>query len=128
MEVGNIELNPDTAKDRLDTYSSLTELSGVNIFSDEFRNAKYLREKINENTDLNLKQFIFMKDLIAVNENSYSSLLFSGTEKSTIMKNYETNKEGFSFLYISVVLIAVLAMTTLYMFFFYDQKKRRKRI
>ena len=128
MEVGNIELNPDTAKSRLDTYSSLTELSGVNIFSDEFRNVKYLREKINENTDLNLKQFIFMKDLIGVNENSYSSLLFLGTEKSTIMKNYETNKEGFSFLYISVVLIAVLAMTTLYMFFFYDQKKRRKRI
>ena len=112
MEVGNIELNPDTAKSRLDTYSSLTELSGVNIFSDEFRNVKYLREKINENTDLNLKQFIFMKDLIGVNENSYSSLLFLGTEKSTIMKNYETNKEGFSFLYISVVLIAVLAMTT----------------
>lgn len=128
MEVGNIELNPDTAKARLDTYTSLTELSGVNIFSDEFRNAKYLKETIDKNTDLYLNQFIFIKDVIGVNENSYSSLLFLGTEKSAITKNYKTVKEVSSFLYFSVVLIAVLAMTTLYMFFFYDQKKRRKRI
>lgn len=130
LEEGAIELHPEEAKHRQDTYSSLTDLSGIDVFSDNFQ------EIVNQVQEKKSRKFKAMQNEIFTEEvireqdadAEISSFLFTGQKEQTLLHDYEKSSNGWSVMDISLVLIAILAVSALYIFFFNDRKVRRKRI
>lgn len=130
LEEGAIELHPEEAKHRQDTYSSLTDLSGIDVFSDKFQETvSQVQEEKNHKFE-EMQNEIFTEEVIREQDADAEirSFLFMGQKEQTLLHDYEKSTNGWSVMDISLVLIAILAVSALYIFFFNDRKVRRKRI
>lgn len=130
MEEDDIELHPETTRQRQDTYSSLTDLEGIDIFYDSFQEAISKVKKIENLKYQELMQEMFIGQMVAENnaDAKITSQLFVGQEAIVLRHDYEKENVGVSVMDVSLVLISILAVTALYVFFFNDRKVRRKRI
>lgn len=130
LEEGAVELHPEEAKHRQDTYSSLTDLSGIDVFSDKFqKTVSQVQEKINHEFE-EMQKEIFMEEIIREQDADaeIKSFLFMEQKDQTLLHDYERNTNRWSVMDISLVFIAILAVSALYIFFFNDRKVRRKKI
>lgn len=128
-EESKLELHPENVKQRQDTYSSLSDLNGIDIFSDEFQERVEEVRGMQNQSYLQLQSDVFTAQAVSPAEtDEITSKLFSGQKDRSLMHEYETNTTGWSVMDVSLVLIAVLAVTALYLFFFQDKKARRKRV
>jgi len=127
---GAIELNPELVRQRQDTYSSLTDLQGINVFSDEFKeNIDSVKEQRNAE-EKNLNSSVFIKEInVSDSKDDWLlSQLFYKQEEMILSQNYESTGKELSVMDVGLVVIAVLAVTALYLVIFSNKKTRRKRI
>lgn len=127
---GAIELHPEAAKHRQDTYSSLTDLAGIDVFSDKFEETVGKVRKENESRSKEIQEGIFVEKVIREQDmdTEITSYLFLEQKTQVLLHDYEKNEKGWSVMNVSLVLIAVLAVSAIYIFFFNDRKIRRKKI
>ncbi len=124
-----IELHPEMVKQRQDTYSSLTDLYGVDVFSDVFQESMDdVYEQIEEDRQW-LETMVFVKKATVMeNYDTYiREQLFTTQEETVLSQNYMGNDMGVSLMDVSLVLIGILAVTALYLFLFSDKKARRNK-
>lgn len=126
----DIELHPEIAKQRQDTYSSLTDLSGIAVFSDEFEilSDKVEQKKVNE--DKALQDKVFFSEILSTagKDDDLLAKVFVEKQEQPLLQDYRKEQYQFSFIEIGLILISVLVMTAVYLFLF--QKKtpeKRKR-
>ena len=126
----DIELHPEIAKQRQDTYSSLTDLSGIAVFSDEF---KMLSEKVKQSQEMKDKELqdkVFFSEILntAGKDVDLLTKVFMEKQEKPLMQDYSIENALISFIEIGLIFIYVLLMTAVYLFLF--QKKtpeKRKR-
>lgn len=127
MEENEIELHPEEVKQRQDAYSSLTDLNGIDVFSTEFQNTvkKVIQGKSQKEKEK--KEEIFVNKIMVQQDYDIqlSTQLFLNEEELVLSHNYSENNAGWSLMDISLVLIAVLAVSALYLFFFQDRKVKK---
>lgn len=85
-----LELNPDVLKEQGGDYSSLTDLYGVKVFSDDFtKQVQTLSRQQKEKTESSI-QSIFVSDHYRRSApNSYETLLFQSTAQAEKIQTYE---------------------------------------
>ncbi len=127
MEENEIELHPEEVKQRQDAYSSLTDLNGIDVFSTEFQNTvkKVIQGK--DQKEKEKKEEIFVNKIMVQQDYDIqlSTQLFLNAEELVLSHNYSENNAEWSLMDISLVLIAVLAVSALYLFFFQDRKVKK---
>lgn len=127
MEENEIELHPEEVKQRQDAYSSLTDLNGIDVFSTEFQNTvkKVIQGKAQKEKEK--KEEIFVNKIMVQQDYDIqlSTQLFLNEEELVLSHNYSENNAEWSLMDISLVLIAVLAVSALYLFFFQDRKVKK---
>lgn len=122
--MSDIELYPELVKDRQDTYNSLTDLAGINIFTDEFREISNQVKEAKVKYEQKIKEEVFAEEILQKQnrEEKLISQLFINKEETVLQHDYLKNNEGWSFMDTGLVLICVLAVSALYLFFFHDKK------
>ncbi len=124
-----LDLNPELVKQRQDTYSSLTDLHGIDIFSDEFAERLQEIEANFEKQEQQLKNVVFIEE--AGNTNDVDgwlySQLFVEKEELVLKQEYVNKEDSLSLIDIGIMAIVVFAVAALYLFIFNDKKARRKR-
>ena len=125
-----LELNPELAKNRQDTYSSLTDLHGIPIFSDEFDERMEEIEANYEKQEQHLKNVVFIEKNENINEAEEWSRaqLFCEKEELILTQTYSNREYKISLFDIGMIAIVVFAIAALYLFIFNDKKARRKKI
>lgn len=127
-ENSDIELHPENVRQRQDTYSSLTDLEGINIFYDDFQETISKVKKIENKKLEEINQAVFVDEIIVENGSDVqiTSNLFRKQEEMVLKHDYQEGNNKSLALDISLALIAVLAVAALYIFFFNERKIRRK--
>lgn len=90
-----LELNPDVLKEQSGNYSSLTDLYGVRVFTDDFaRQVEDLLKEQEKQTE-GYRQSIFRLDHYwDIASNGYETLLFQTTEQTERIQTYENAGES----------------------------------
>lgn len=124
-----IELHPELVKQRQNTYSSLTDLHNIPLFTDEFRVRMETDRQMRKKEEALLRNSTFNQNFIMVQDSDewLVSQLFAGQQERVLEQEYIQNDTSLSFMDISILLIAVLAVSALYLFVFKDKKVRRTK-
>lgn len=127
-ENSDIELHPETVKQRQDTYSSLTDLEGINIFYDSFQEIVLSHQNAEDNKFKSIAQKVFIDEIVGENSEDMqiTSKLFQKQDEIVLKHDYQKENEKTLIIDISLILIAVLAVAALYIFFFNNKKIRRR--
>lgn len=130
QDEGAVELHPELVRQRQDTYNSLTDLNGINVFFTEFENTvRYVvSERIQELKALEEKMFDGQMTIWEGADGELTEKLFAGQEENILRHDYTQDESRLSFVDIGMVLIAVLGVSALYVFFFRDRKERKKKL
>lgn len=124
-----LKLNPELVKQRQNTYSSLTDLGGIAIFSDEF--AKKLKEieSNDKKKEQELKGSVFIEKSEKINEGNdwLRAQLFMEQEELILTQEYNNKESKLSFIDIGIITMAMLAVAALYLFIFNNKKTWRKK-
>ncbi len=124
----DIKLHPELVKQRQDVYNSLTDLYGVDVFSTEFRNI--VESVVNERKqrEERIGGQVFAEDMLRQQaaDTQITEQLFLGQKQNILSPDYTSASDSWSLVQTGVVLIAVLAVSALYIFIFQDRKVRRK--
>lgn len=125
-----IELHPEVAKQRQDTYHSLTDLNGIDVFSTEFEASvkAVIGEKIEKLRKLEGQVFDQEPVSPKSTDEELTDKLFTGQQETILRHDYTKDQKGVSVMDIGMVLLAMLAVCGIYMFFFQDRKARKKRL
>lgn len=114
-----LELHPENIRTRQDTYSSLTDLYQIDLFTEEFQaveNQVALREHAKTNK---LENNIFIKK-VAVEEDAYEQLasqLFGGTGVTQLLPSYTEESQQISWINIGMLLLSVFLVIGIYTVF-----------
>ena len=130
QDEGAVELHPELVRQRQDTYNSLTDLNGIDVFFTEFENTvRYVvSERIQELKALEEKMFDGQMTIWEGADGELTEKLFAGQEENILRHDYTQDESRLSFIDIGMVLIAVLGVSALYVFFFRDRKERKKKL
>lgn len=130
QDEGAVELHPELVRQRQDTYNSLTDLNGIDVFFTEFENTvRYVvSERIQELKALEEKMFDGQMTIWEGADGELTEKLFAGQEENILRHDYTQDESRLSFVDIGMVLIAVLGVSALYVFFFRDRKERKKKL
>lgn len=124
----DIELHPELVKQRQDVYSSLTDLYGVDVFTTEFRDI--VERVVNERKqrEERIGGQVFAEDMLRQQaaDTQITEQLFLGQKQNILSPDYKSGSDSWSLMQTGVVLIAVLAVSALYIFIFQDRKVRKK--
>lgn len=125
---GAIELNPKAVKGRQDTYSSLTDLHGISVFTDEFHNQMEAAERQREMEEEELQQSFFVNEvnILQDKDEQLLSQMFTGQQETVLKPDYTKNANKISGIEIAMVFIAVFAVTAMYLFLFGDKKLAKR--
>ncbi len=125
---GELKLHPETVKYRQDTYSSLTDLNGVDVFSEAFRGSveRVLQERSRREQEVEEEIFVSSVFPSRGAEEQLVSKLFLGQEERVLLHEYEKETGRLSFVDIGMVLASMLAVAALYLFIFQDRKARKR--
>ncbi len=95
MSETELELNPDVLKEQSGNYSSLTDLYGVKVFTDDFtRQVEDLLREQEKQTE-GYRQSVFRSDHYwDIATNSYETLLFQTTAQAERIQTYENAGES----------------------------------
>ncbi|MBD5474812.1 MAG: hypothetical protein HDR17_02335 [Lachnospiraceae bacterium] len=124
----DIVLHPEAVKQRQDVYSSLTDLYGVDVFSTEFQDIVERVVGERKQREEQISGQVFVEDMLRQRDADTQILgqLFLGQKQNILTPDYESGSDVWSFMHTGVVLIAILAVSALYIFIFQDRKVRRK--
>lgn len=125
-----LELHPDLVRQRQDTYSSLTDLNGIDVFFTDFENAvrHVSSERLQELQKLEGKMFDGQTTVWEGVDRQLAEKLFAGQEENILRHDYVQDGNKLSFVDIGMVLISMLGMSALYVFFFRNRKERKKKL
>jgi len=125
-----VELHPELVKQRQDTYNSLTDLNGIDVFSTGFMNAVNRVKEERNKEQQELEQKVFDEEMLQLKnaDAELTAKLFEGQEEIILRHDYTRDTKGVSFMDIGLVLIAMLAVCGIYIFLFQDKKARKKKI
>lgn len=122
----DLELHPEEVKGKTDTYTSLTELYGVNIFTKEFEKIKEETNRGKEENRQEIEKQLFL-DWNAENgieEDELTSLLFGQQFEEILMESYEKDVQRINFGEAAMVGVSIAAVIAVYLLFSIDKKKR----
>ena len=124
----DLELHPETIKQRQDTYSSLTDLAGIEIFYDSFREKVTRIQQRQDETSEKITQKVFVEEMLPEGDSDIQIILnlFTGQEEVVLSPDYQTGNKSALVMETAMVLIAISAVLVLYIFFFKNWKKRGK--
>lgn len=130
QDEGAVELHPELARQRQDTYNSLTDLNGIDVFFTDFEDAvrRLAAENVLRWKELGEKMFDGQVKVYESADEELTGKMFAGQEKNILRHDYTQNGNKLSFVDIGMVLIAMLGMSALYIFFFRDRKERKKKL
>ena len=124
--VEDLELHPEEVKGKTDTYTSLTDLYGVDIFTQDFQN-KIRKEEL-EITKYRIrieKQLFQDIDEESTEEmNPIVEKMFKGTQEEILMQSYDVESGRINWLESTGVILSVILVMMIYLVFF--RKKERK--
>lgn len=119
-----IELHPEQARLRQDTYSSLTDISGIDLFSDELKALiqSLKEEELQSGQILREKVFVNGVTLEISAFDGLAGKLFAYDEERVLLQDYRRGEEAFSIWDLGLILAAVLAVAALYLCVFGRKK------
>lgn len=124
--VEDLELHPEEVKGKTDTYTSLTDLYGVDIFTQDFQN-KIRKEEL-EITKYRIrieKQLFQDIDEESTEEmNPIVEKMFKGTQEEILMQSYDVESGRINWLESTGVILSVILVMMIYLVLF--RKKERK--
>ncbi len=124
---GDIELHPELVKQRQDTYSSLTDISGIAIFSDEFQVKVEQWQKSKYDADAVVYQKVFFGQQInAIDDDSFMQKLFTEQGVEMYLHDYTDTGKKVSFIDIGLVIFSALLMAAVYLFIFGKKIPKRR--
>ncbi len=111
-----IQLNPDEVKQRQDTYNSLTDLSRINLFTEEFQKQITLVEKKKSSNNLFLQanMFIMNPDNEKGMEQEILNGLFTKQNAITLLPDYQRKQKGWSLLESGMVFLSCCFVIMIY--------------
>lgn len=124
----DIVLHPEAVKQRQDVYNSLTDLYGVDVFSTEFQDIVERVSGQRKQREEQIGRQVFAEDMLRQRDAETQVLgqLFLDQKQNILTPDYAGGSDVWPFMHAGVVLIAVLAVSALYIFIFQDRKVRRK--
>ena len=79
-EQEELELHPEEVRQRQDTYSSLTDLSQIHLFTSEFKNRMEEKERREEDQYIELSEEVFMQAVRGKGSEELKLQLFTGEQ------------------------------------------------
>ncbi|MBR5798737.1 MAG: hypothetical protein IKY23_01615 [Lachnospiraceae bacterium] len=119
----DMELHPELARQRQNTHSSLTDLSGIAVFSDEFERTIHQVKQKNEASEKEIKDKLFFGEMMEMSgrDDLLRSRVFAEKKEQSFMQDYQVAENKFSFLEAGLVLGAILGMSAIYLFLFREK-------
>ena len=123
---GELELHPEEVKGKTDTYASLTELYGVDIFTEEFFE---LTESVRKETALEQEKienqlFNSWKGDLGVREDTLECYLFQENRVEAYLPSYQAGDNNMGIMEAVMIGIAIAAVIAIYIIFPLVKKRR----
>ena len=113
-EQEELELHPEEVRQRQDTYSSLTDLSQIHLFTSEFNNRMEEKERREEE----LSEEVFMHAVRGKGSEELKLQLFTGEQGQKLLHDYGEMSRGSYTFEVLLMSGAILLIVILYAFFF----------
>ncbi|MDD3361683.1 MAG: type VII secretion protein EssA [Hespellia sp.] len=123
--MSDININPSVLQERTDTYSSLTDINGANVFTDAYEEKVQKYEQESKQTYDTVQEEVFIAD-VADSGDTYEdvkSQLFTASQ-TQVVKETSASDSGDMSIAVPIIGIAVVMMIILLVR--YVEKKRRK--
>lgn len=123
----DLQLDPNTVKDRQSVYTSLTERYGVSVFTDEFRLYKTISDSRKDLRQEHLMQSVFsgVYQDGEQEDNGFVNLLFIQQKEQVITQDFADGLSVNTLWYVAALLGAGLLFGTLLLR--YQRKKKKER-
>ena len=93
-EQEELELHPEEVRQRQDTYSSLTDLSQIHLFTSEFNNRMEEKERREEDQYIELSEEVFMHAVRGKGSEELKLQLFTGEQGQKLLHDYGEMSRG----------------------------------
>ncbi len=93
-EQEELELHPEEVRQRQDTYSSLTDLSQIHLFTSEFNNRMEEKERREEDQYIELSEEVFMHAVRGKGSEELKLQLFTGEQGQKLLHDYGEMSQG----------------------------------
>ena len=117
-EQEELELHPEEVRQRQDTYSSLTDLSQIHLFTSEFKNRMEEKERREEDHYIELSEEVFMQAVRGKGSEELKLQLFTGEQDQKLLHDYGEISQGSYTFEVLLMSGAILLIVILYAFFF----------
>ena len=126
VAVHELELHPEEVREKTDTYSSLTELYGVDIFTKNFKIRKNeLMQADNEEAEEIEKQlFKVWNGEIGIREDELTAYLFKAQKEEVYLPSYQTENQTWGIAEGIMIAVPIAIVIAIYILFFIDKKRR----
>jgi hypothetical protein len=124
-----LELRPESVKEKQDAYTSLTDLYGVEVFTNWFE------EKVSQeasadavkDTEITSSVFSGRYDMTDTGKDEIYGLLFTENTSQVLMQDYKNTGREISAFSIFMVGISMLGVLLLYRIFWIEKKGGRRK-
>lgn len=115
MNETELELNPEVLKEQSGEYSSLTDLYGVRVFTDDFTSQVQALVKQQMEQTEGYRERVFLSDYDRKTaKTGYETLLFRSVEQTERIQTYEYAGKGNMIETVSGLMIALLLVAGIY--------------
>lgn len=123
--VSYINIDPSVLQERTDTYSSLTDINGANVFTDAYEQRVQQYEQNSQKIYNTAQQSIFVAEMTDRGDiyDRIESELFTGTQTQVVK---ETVISGSDDLTMAIPIIGIAVVVTLILLVRYTEKRRRR--
>ncbi|MFQ8704893.1 MAG: hypothetical protein ACLR9T_02430 [Thomasclavelia sp.] len=119
----NLELNTDELKNKNDNYSSLTDINGLNLFTDDTQKIFKEKKKYEDEMYFNTKKSLFTNKIIEKNKEDQKEKLF----KQPISFDKTVKDEKYD-LPIEIIVVIVTFITAIVVFLITRKKYQGREI
>ncbi|MEF9917386.1 MAG: hypothetical protein RR678_10635 [Lachnospiraceae bacterium] len=123
--MSDIEINPSVLQERTDTYSSLTDINGANVFTDAYEEKVQNIEKETKLTYDTVQSKVFVED-VAASSNTFDQVktqLFTNTGTQVVKEDAASDTSDMG---IVIPIIGITLIVTTILLSQYVGKRRRK--
>lgn len=121
-----LELHPEEVREKTDTYVSLTELYGVDIFTKEFgeRKTELILTADKEEIEIEKQLFVLWNGEVGIREDELSEHLFKTQNTEAYLPSYKTTYKAWGITEVIMIGVPVAIVLAIYILFSVDKKRR----
>lgn len=95
-EKENLELDTDSVKDRTGVRSSLTDMSNIPVFTDEFEEKKEAADKEKQSEEQALNAKVFSQEMLQHEDGDITAYLFGKETQELVVRNEQETLEAYT--------------------------------